>query len=137
MADTSKQTTNRIQEFGNQVGQATSNAIEGMKNVAENVTTRANEFVADASKRAETAGQYVSERADEATMAFGERMKAAGDASAQVGQRLKETGDYIEREGVEGLSADLLTLMKRNPTVTFVAGACLGFCLARSVSCRS
>jgi len=128
---------NRIQEFGNQLGEATSSAMENVRSVADDVSSKASEFISDASKRAETAGQFISERAEEATAAVGDRMKAAGDASAQMAQRLRETGEYIEREGMQGLSADLTALMRRNPVVTFVSGACLGFCLARSMLSRS
>ncbi len=134
MAETSNPMMNRIQDFGNQIGQATVNAVEGMKSVADNVGTKANEFLADSTKRAEEAGAYISQRAGEATTAVGEQLKSAGDASAQVGEKLRATGDYIEQEGLEGIAADIVAVIKKNPLASILAGICLGFCMGRAVS---
>lgn len=136
MVDSANTLKNRMQSFGNQVSEATANAMEGASAIAEDVGNKAKEFVADATQRAEAAGAYISQRADDATVAVGERLKMAGDASARMGRTLKETGDYVEREGFEGLISDTAGLIRRNPISAMLVGVGLGFVAARALYSR-
>lgn len=137
MAEAKGSLKNRIQELGNQASQVASTAFESVKSTTETVGQRAQEFMTDASKRAEQAGSYLNQRAEDATAAVGGQLKAAGDASANFAESLRSTGAYVQREGFEGLEADLANLIKRNPIPAVLAGIGLGFMLARTLYHRS
>jgi len=133
MADTSNTIKNRIQNFGNQLGQVATDTVETVVAVADDVGNRAKEFVTDATQRAETAGAYISQRADEATVAVGSRLKAAGEASESMGHSLKQTGDHLQRDGLQGLCADLSMLIRNHPIPAMLMGIGLGFVTARAM----
>ena len=137
MVEPTNSLKNRMQDLGNQATQAAAMAYENVKSVAENMTQRAQGFVADASKRVDEAGTYVNQRAEGATIAVGEQLKSAGDASASLAESLRSTGAYLQEEGFVGLQADLANVIKRNPIPAVVAGIGLGFMLARTLYHRS
>lgn len=143
MAKASNPIMDKVQDIGNQIGQAATNAIKEVKSATENVTNRASEMVSDATARAEqasaymkNAGSYVKDQAEYASMALGEQLAAAGDASNYVAENLKFAGNYLETEGLEGMTADIVTLIKRNPLTSVVVGVCVGFCLGRTIHMR-
>jgi len=121
---------NRIQSFGNQVAETATSTAEKVSSVAEDMGNRAKDLASQAYRQAESAGNYMSERADDATMAVGERLKAAGDVSSNVGRRLKETGDYVEQRGAQGLAADMSELVRKNPVPSVLIGIATGFLFA-------
>jgi len=132
MADTSNPIKNRFQNFGNQLGQAAEDAVENVAAVADDVGNRTREFVADATQRAESAGAYISQRADEATVAVGGQLKAAGEASESMARTLKQTGDHLQKEGLQGLCSDMATMIRNNPIPAMLMGIGLGFVTARA-----
>jgi len=132
MADNSMK--NRIQSFGDQVAETATSTAEKASSVAEDVSNRAKDLASQAYRQAESAGAYIADRAEDATTAVGERLKAAGDASStmgqNVGQRLKETGDYIGQRGAEGLMDDFSSVIRQNPVASVMVGVAAGFLLS-------
>jgi len=136
MVDSSSPLTNRIQDIGNQVGQAASTAVEGVKSAADAIGNRAGEFISDATKRAESAGTYLNERAGEAAHAVNQGFQHVGDASTAFAQNVRQTGEYFEERGFEGICTDVKNVIARNPVMSMVAGICVGFCMGRTFSGR-
>jgi uncharacterized glyoxalase superfamily protein PhnB len=133
MAEASKSVKNRVQSYGNQLSHAAASAAENVVAVADDVSSRTQEFITDATEQAENAGAYLSQRADEATVAVGGQLKAAGNASETMAQRLKESGKYLQKEGFEGICTDVASVIKNNPISSMLMGAGLGFLMARAL----
>jgi hypothetical protein len=93
----------------------------------------------------------MSNRAEEATDAVGNRLKAAGDAirqnaphegtlgqaSSALAKSLEDTGEYIKREGVEGIACDVSNLIKKNPIPSLFFGVGIGYLLAHAMKSRA
>ena len=151
MADAMTTMKNKAQDVGNSIGQTASRAAEGVKNVAGNMADAAKSAAADLSKEGQHAASYLGQRAEDATSAVGSQLKYAGDtirqhaphdgafgqASSAVANTLEQTGDYLQREGLEGIAADLSSLVKKNPIPSLFIGIGLGFLLARATSTRT
>jgi hypothetical protein len=155
MADTMSTAKDKVQNFGNSVGQAATNAAnnaaDNVKNAAGYVQDRAKDAACQVSKSAEDAASYFGQRAEDATTAVGGRLKAAGDAlrhnvpqdgtlgqaSSAVAKTLEDTGSYLEREGLQGISHDMTNLIKRNPIPALLIGVGLGFLVARATTSRT
>lgn len=87
------------------------------------------------------------ERADELAASVGSGMRSVADdlrgaaprqqslqrAAHIAADTLERTGRYLQEEGVSGLAADVVTLIRRNPVPIVVGAIGLGFLVACSL----
>lgn len=146
MADLMANAKNKVQEMGNSCAQAATGAADELRNAAGYVADQVKDVANQAGNQAGKAGSYIESKADEATNAIGGGLKAAsesvrnyaphdgrfGQASSAIAQGLSDTGEYIEREGLQGMTNDLASLIKKNPIPTVLLGIGLGFLIARA-----
>ncbi len=151
MADTMTTMKNSVQGVGNSLGQAAACAADNVRNAAGYVSETAKGLACTASKDGQQAASYLGHKAEDATAAVGNSLRAAGDvirqnaphdgtlgkASSAVARTLEETGDYLKREGLEGMACDMTNMVKKNPIPALFIAVGVGFLLARSTATRS
>ena len=84
------------------------------------------------------AAQDVASRVTEvAGTAATKAQEMAGSAATAVSDTVAGVGSYVQDKGVQGLSADLTTLIRRYPVPALLIGLGIGFVLARTLGTRA
>jgi ElaB/YqjD/DUF883 family membrane-anchored ribosome-binding protein len=135
----------KAQEFVEKAKEMEANAGEKAKDFAANVADKARDLAGNVLEKTKETASALGQRADDATHAVAKGMENLagtvrqnapeggifGTAASTVAKGLETGGQYLEREGLSGISDDLVNLIKRNPIPAVLIGIGLGFCLAR------
>lgn len=120
---------------------------EGVAGTFATVAEKAKEATESVRETAGTVATEAGHKMEEATESLGKGMRslagtirerggdgALGSAASTVAEGLETGGRYLEREGLEGMGADLVKLIRRNPVPAVLIGIGFGFLLARATS---
>lgn len=120
---------------------------EGVAGTFATVAEKAKEATESVRETAGTMATQAGHKMEEATENLGKGMRslagtirerggdrAFGSAASTVAEGLETGGRYLEREGLEGMGADLVKMIRRNPVPAVLIGVGLGFLLARATS---
>jgi hypothetical protein len=124
---------------------------ERASSVASSFAEKARDAASSVAQSAEDAATYVGHKAEDATAAVGGGLKSlghtirdhtsqsgmVGEASSAVANSLESTGRYLQEEGLEGMAADVTSLIRRNPIPALLVGFGVGFLIARATTRRS
>jgi ElaB/YqjD/DUF883 family membrane-anchored ribosome-binding protein len=133
-------------------GETAQQVMDRGKEAASNVMDKARDAASNIGQKARDAatsvGHNISEKAGEATSAVGSGMQSLagtlrenlphsgviGSATSSVASGLESGGRYIKEEGLSGMGADMLNLIRRNPLPALFIGVGVGFMLGRFLS---
>lgn len=79
--------------------------------------------VKDAGRNISNATSYVRQKAD--------------DMATAVGGAMEQTGHYLRDDGINKITSELTSLVRRNPLPALLAGVAVGFLIAQTMQRRS
>jgi len=123
-----------------------SSVADKAREAAASVADKTRETASAMADKAGEMASNVGHKAEDATAAVGGSMKSlAGSirehapdsgmlhsASTSVADTLESGGRYLQEHGLEGLGADLTSLVRRNPLPALIFGITFGFLMGRA-----
>ena len=120
-------------------------AKDTAKDTATGMVDKAKEFASNVADRTKETVSNVGQRAEDATHTVGRGMECLsntirenlpqsgviGSAASTLAGGLEQGGKYLEKESLEGITNDVINVIRRNPIPAFVCGIGLGFIFAR------
>ena len=114
--------------------------------MAASAARKAKDIASSVGQSAQDVASRVGQRAQDATSAVGGGMQSLagtirekapqegmlGSASSTVAGTLERGGRYLQEEGLQGMGADLINLIRRNPIPALLLGIGIGYLIARS-----
>ena len=130
---------------------AATDTMAAARGASEYVAGQTKNAVAAVNDGMQSATSYLGTQAQSATDAVSGGLKATAaslrqnapqegqfkDAVSNVAQTFSNTAGYLDREGFEGITNDLSTMIKKNPLPSFIVGIGLGFLLSRVSSSKA
>ena len=135
-AQTKERGSDGISEASDSVGMAGAELSERASQVKEQVSRTARTAVdkiddgrSTTADKLETAASALRGKADH--LPGGEKVSEVVHATAD---RLSTTADYVRTRDINGMSRDVVTLVKNNPGPSLLVGAVFGFLLGRAMN---
>lgn len=125
MTETSRQLADRAKETANSVAERSKDAIDA-------ISQNASDAAAFLGKQGENATDAVSQGFKATARTIRDHVPGEGpvkDAAFGVAQQFSNAAGYLDERGMEGLVADISTVIKRSPLATVAAGLGVGFLL--------
>jgi len=144
-------TADKAKQFGERARETAAGVAERARETATGVAERARDFAGNVADKTKETAAALGHRAEETTRAVGQGMESLagnvrqnlphsgviGSAAASVAGGLESSGKYLEEHGLQGMGADFLNLIRRNPIPALFLGIGLGFILARATAPRN
>jgi ElaB/YqjD/DUF883 family membrane-anchored ribosome-binding protein len=129
---------------GRKVGEAATQAQQAASNLgqkAQELSQKAQDAASQVGHKAQEAASAVAEKTDDALSSMGERMTSLagtirekaphegtiGSAAATVADRLQSGGQYLQEHGIQEITEDLATVIRRHPVQSVFLALGIGF----------
>jgi ElaB/YqjD/DUF883 family membrane-anchored ribosome-binding protein len=133
-----------LENAGHEAKHEANNAMDNLRDTAENVKAKAENIATDARDKASEVGTQAADKVDAAMTNAGQqinrlastvREKApegrVGEVAHSAANALEQSGRYLQEADVNVVRSDLENLIRKHPVESLLVGIGLGFVLAR------